>query len=71
MHTGSQCGREARIAGHDQGKLAGPADPGEIPPKCCTVGGVIMPKHYAADPLWQASSGWTRIRQPHRVGEQP
>ena len=71
MHAGPQYGREAWIAGHYQGELVSPADPGEIPPKCRAVGGIVMPKHHAADPLRQAGNGGTRIRQPHRVGEQP
>jgi hypothetical protein len=69
MHTSSQCSREAHIAGHDENKLVGPADPGEIPPKRPAVRGIVMPEHHTADPLWQAGDGWARIGQPHRIGE--
>jgi hypothetical protein len=71
MHAGSQRGREADVARHDQYQSARPADPRKVAAQTGAIGVVVVPEHDTREAARQPGDGASRIGQPLRVGEQP
>lgn len=62
---------EGWISCHDQSEATGAADTREIAPERRAVDSIIVAQDDAGEATRQAARGWTRIRQPVGVGEQP
>jgi len=62
---------EGRISCHHQSEATGAADTREFATEYGAGDSIIVAQDDAGEATRQAAGGWTRIRQPVGVGEQP